>query len=147
MSEPTEPRMRWWGWGVDGHDRPLPPAAEAMLRREIGMGGSRHPPVTLEEVRLPESGLPGGARRRIEDLVGQRYVRDDRHVRVAHALGKSYPDLVRIRAGDGSGAPDAIAFPGPAEEGPGEQAACAYRPLRALEAEDGEARVPLPSCP
>ena len=35
--------------------------------------------------------------------------------RVAHAVGRSYPDLVRIRSGDASSAPDAVVPPGSAE--------------------------------
>ena len=34
---------------------------------------------------------------------------------MAHAVGRSYPDLVRIRSGDASSAPDAVLFPGSAE--------------------------------
>ena len=26
-----EPRMRWWGWGEDGHDGPVKPGAKKML--------------------------------------------------------------------------------------------------------------------
>ena len=43
-------------------------------------------------------------------------MRDDRLARVAHALGKSYPDLVRIRSGDGSSAPDAVVYPASHDE-------------------------------
>ncbi len=39
----TAPRMRFWGWGVDGHDGPLPAGAEALLEAELGPGaGERH---------------------------------------------------------------------------------------------------------
>ena len=38
-------------------------------------------------------------------------LRDDRAARVLHARGKSYPDLVRQRAGDCTGAPDAVLTP------------------------------------
>ena len=30
------PRMRWWGWGEDGHDAPLAPGAPALLGAELG---------------------------------------------------------------------------------------------------------------
>jgi len=36
--------------------------------------------------------------------VGADQVQDDRAARVGHAAGRSYPDLVRLRAGDGAGA-------------------------------------------
>ena len=58
-------RMRWWGWGEDGHDAPLPehalaPAALASSGVDPS-GGAR--PVALDEVRLPESRLDrAGAR-------------------------------------------------------------------------------------
>ena len=35
MTDPLVPRMRWWGWGVDGHDASLPRAATALLRDEL----------------------------------------------------------------------------------------------------------------
>ena len=56
--------MRWWGWGEDGHAVPLPPAAEGLLRDELGADpGVRKPPVALDQVALPDPGLPGdGAR-------------------------------------------------------------------------------------
>jgi len=38
-------------------------------------------------------------------------VYDEHEQRVVHAAGKGYPDLVRLRAGQPDGAPDAIAYP------------------------------------
>jgi hypothetical protein len=32
MTDPLTPRMRWWGWGVDGHDAALPRSAATLLR-------------------------------------------------------------------------------------------------------------------
>ncbi len=43
-------------------------------------------------------------------------MRDDRESRVTHAVGKGYPDLVRIRSGDASSAPDAVVAPASADE-------------------------------
>ncbi len=134
MTDATAPRMRWWGWGEEGHDRPVPSAAASLLRREVGMGGARRPPVPRERVRLPEQALGLEARRRLEKVVGADYVRDDRLTRVTHAAGKSYPDLVRLRAGDGSGAPDAVVYPATHEE---------VAELLAVCAADGAAVVPF----
>ena len=117
MSDVTAPRMRWWGWGVDGHDRPLPPAAESLLRDELGLGSQpRADPVALDEVALPEPGLPAAARRRLAAIVGPTHLRDDRLSRVAHAAGRSYPDLVRLRSGALDAVPDAVAYPGSSAE-------------------------------
>jgi alkyldihydroxyacetonephosphate synthase len=109
--------MRWWGWGQDGHQVSLPEPATALLREELGTDLSvRHEHVALEEVRLPEPRLPGAARARLEAAVGAEHVLDDRAARVEHAAGRSYPDLVRLRSGDASRAPDAVVTPGTADE-------------------------------
>lgn len=111
MTDPIAAGMRWWGWGVDGHDAPLPAAADRLLRAELGATGRRREPVALESVALPASRLPGSTRERLAQVVGGAYVRDDRLPRVTHAVGKSYPDLVRLRAGTLPCAPDAVLYP------------------------------------
>ena len=57
--------------------------------------------------------------------MGEEHVRDDRLARVLHAAGKSYPDLVRQRAGDCEQAPDAVVLPASHEEVGLVLAACA----------------------
>jgi alkyldihydroxyacetonephosphate synthase len=109
--------MRWWGWGVDGHQVSLPEPALALMRDELGADlSARHEPVALEEVRLPEPRLPAAARTQLEAAVGAEHVLDDRAARVAHAAGRSYVDLVRLRSGDASRAPDAVVAPGSADQ-------------------------------
>jgi alkyldihydroxyacetonephosphate synthase len=109
--------MRWWGWGEDGHQVSLPEPATALLRDELGADLSvRHEHVALEEVRLPEPRLQGAARARLEAAVGAEHVLDDRAARVEHAAGRSYPDLLRLRSGDPSRAPDAVVTPRTADE-------------------------------
>ena len=67
--------------------------------------------MALEDVRLPDPALPEGVRDRLARVAA---VYDDRLARVVHAAGKSYLDLVRLRAGDGTPAPDAVVVPGDA---------------------------------
>jgi alkyldihydroxyacetonephosphate synthase len=119
--------VRWWGWGEDGQAVPMPEAAEALLREEVGAdpGAARRPPVALDEVRLPEPRLPEAVRERLAPALGAEHVRDDREARVAHAAGRSYPDLVRLRSGDASSAPDAVVMPGSAEQVGAALATCA----------------------
>jgi alkyldihydroxyacetonephosphate synthase len=122
--------VRWWGWGEDAHDVALPEHALALLRSELGIDASAGArPVALEEVRLPDSRLDASVRARLATAVGEEHVRDDRAVRVGHAAGRSYPDLVRLRSGDLAGAPDAVVEPGSADE------------VRALLAVCAEARI------
>ena len=111
----AEPRMRWWGWAEPGEPIEVSAAGEALLRSEIGLPDQFTPPVPLDEVRLPDP-------RPLPDFACE--VQADREQRVRHAAGRSYPDLVRIRSGDGSGAPDAVVYPGNEEEVAAVLAAC-----------------------
>jgi alkyldihydroxyacetonephosphate synthase len=125
MTDPLASRMRWWGWGVDGHDAPLPRAASALLRDALGVDAARLAPPVLDRIDLPDPVLSPRARRRLVDAVGGEYVRDDRLTRVAHAAGRSYCDLVRLRSGHGLMPPDAVVFPGGHDEVAAVLAVCA----------------------
>jgi alkyldihydroxyacetonephosphate synthase len=108
--------MKWWGWGDPGERPELSQPAAEFLRREIGLAQQRREPVALHDVRMPDPRLPARARERLEDRLGSDGVRDDRRARVLHAAGKSYPDLVRQRAGLCDDAPDAVLFPASHEQ-------------------------------
>ena len=97
--------LRWWGWGEPAEPPHLSEAGIALLPQ-----GTPSRPVRLDDVVLPD---PAPLPDRLSSLVE---VRSDREARVRHAAGKSYPDLVRMRSGDGSGAPDAVLYPGSAED-------------------------------
>jgi len=105
------PRMRWWGWGDPAHPPVLPAHALSFLEETVGLGEHKRPPVALENVHLPAPGLPAEALARLRGLLGAGNVRDDHAERVLHAAGKGYPDLVRLRAGEPDGAPDAVLYP------------------------------------
>jgi alkyldihydroxyacetonephosphate synthase len=89
-----------------------------MLRAELQMeaGGGGREPVALDAVRLPEPRLPHAVAEQLASIVGARHVMAQPEARVAHAAGRSYPDLVRLRAGDALSAPDAVVLPGDAAE-------------------------------
>jgi alkyldihydroxyacetonephosphate synthase len=110
------PRMRWWGWGVDADAIEIPEHAREFLGERVGLAGAPRPPVALEDVSLPEPALSDGIRDRLVAIAGDDGVRDDREARVVHAAGKSYPDLVRQRAGEVPAAPDAVVLPGSHED-------------------------------
>jgi alkyldihydroxyacetonephosphate synthase len=114
--------MRWWGWGVDEQAMELPEASDAALREALGVeAGGGAQPVSLEDVRLPEPSLPES----LVSALGGIELRQDPEARITHAVGKSYPDLVRIRSGDGSSAPDAVLGPASVEELQAALKACA----------------------
>jgi alkyldihydroxyacetonephosphate synthase len=68
--------------------------------------------VALENVELDPVSIPSETLEGLREIVGSSYVREDHAERVAHAAGRGYPDLVRLRAGRPQGAPDAVLYPG-----------------------------------
>ena len=127
--------MRWWGWGRDEDAIELPPAAAGLLHGELGLrGDERGARVELSAVAVPPSRLGDDARGSLIAAVGADAVADGHEVRVAHAAGRSYPDLVRLRAGDASGAPDAVVFPSSSAQ---------LAPLLAACAQHGVAVIPF----
>lgn len=103
--------MRWWGWGDPTHGPALNAHTLELLREAVGVSDAPRPPVALDAVRLPQTRLDQDARAALAAIVGADAVRDDHLERVAHAAGKGYVDLVRMRAGAPAGAPDAIVLP------------------------------------
>jgi alkyldihydroxyacetonephosphate synthase len=80
-------------------------------------------------VKLAPPALPARALEALRGIVGRDGVRDDHAERVAHAAGKSYPDLVRLRAGGPDGAPDAVILPVAREQLPRVLECCASSSL------------------
>jgi len=109
--------MAWWGWGPPAAEREVPEHALDLLREQLDLDGrGAQAPVALTEVRLGDSGLPRALSERLEGALGVAGVRTDRAARVEHTAGKGYVDLVRLRSGEATGAPDAVLEPGTEEE-------------------------------
>jgi alkyldihydroxyacetonephosphate synthase len=120
--------MRWWGWGRDEDAIELPDGAAALLHDELGLTGKeRGERVELADVRVPAARLSEGQRRALADVVGPDAVLATHEARVTRAAGRGYPDLVRLRSGDASEAPDAVVMPSRPEEVGPLLAACAAR--------------------
>ena len=112
MSEALQPpRMRWWGWGEEAHPAALPPHAVGFLTDAIGAPPRPRAPVALENVRLDAPVLSASQLEGLRAVVGTQAVQAEHLERVLHAAGKGYPDLVRLRAGEPEGAPDAVVYP------------------------------------
>jgi alkyldihydroxyacetonephosphate synthase len=104
--------MRWWGWGEESRRLELPAAAVKMLREELG-DGEPDRRVELEAVAMPEPRpLPDA----IVDAVNRASVLLSHEHRLRRAVGRGYPDLVRLRIGRLDAAPDAVVLPGSAEQ-------------------------------
>jgi alkyldihydroxyacetonephosphate synthase len=108
--------MRWWGWGDPEHPPALPTHALDFLRDSVGLGEQPRPPVALGQVRLAATALAPATLTRLAEIVDAHNVRDGHAERVLHAAGKGYPDLVRLRAGEPEGAPDAVVYPASHEQ-------------------------------
>lgn len=101
--------MHWARWGDPAQAGPLPEAAAGLI--DAVFGTAPQPTVELADVRLPRSGLADALLEELRALLGPDHVRTDDEARVRHTRGKSTPDLLRIRAGDASDAPDAVLLP------------------------------------
>ncbi len=107
--------LRWNGWGkndarFDTHGRDQ--AVWKFVARALGLTSlPETPPLALAAVSLPEPRL---SEKTLSALIGATHkerVRTDAFERALHALGRSYHDLIRLRAGDLSCAPDAVVYP------------------------------------
>jgi alkyldihydroxyacetonephosphate synthase len=103
--------MLWSGWGDPDRAEALPEPVVGLLRDVLGVRPGDTLPVALADVALPEPRLPDDALKALRDLVGVEYVRTDPESRIRHTRGKSTPDLLRIRAGEATDAPDAVVLP------------------------------------
>lgn len=117
IQEDIKPRMRWWGWGVDGHDKPLKPAAIDILTNVCGMDKDANtPPPNVDDVEVNPSELDEDDIAALKAAVGAEFFKDDHYTRVMHTYGRSYPDLLRLRLGKCEIAPDGVVYPGNEEE-------------------------------
>jgi alkyldihydroxyacetonephosphate synthase len=121
-------KIQWNGWGWAAHQDDLAgnEALWTWLAGELGMPALLATPARpLESIALPPVRLSADARERFTALLGADRVRDDAYERAFHALGRSYHDVLRMRAGDLSTAPDAVLYPRSGDEVLGVLAAAA----------------------
>ena len=117
------PARRWWraagcAGGAGARTRTAPPLPRAARGRSCAPSSALTPSARAARGArggaLPEP-APAGARL-ARALVAARRRRDTCATTARRACrtppGESYPDLVRLRSGDGSGAPDAVVLPG-----------------------------------
>jgi alkyldihydroxyacetonephosphate synthase len=105
--------MHWSRWGDPAQAGPLAESARALVDAFIGTTDT--PAVAPEEVRLSEP-LAEDLLAELRGIVGVAHVLVDHETRLHRTRGKSTPDLLRLRAGDGSDSPDAVVQPGTHEE-------------------------------
>ena len=107
--------LRWNGWGkndtrFDTHGRDH--AVWKFVAEALGLSSLPDTPAaTLAQLALAAPRLPEKARSALVGATSEDRVKTDAFERALHAVGRSYHDLIRIRAGDVSMAPDAVVYP------------------------------------
>jgi|YNPNPStandDraft_1061719.scaffolds.fasta_scaffold04516_3 alkyldihydroxyacetonephosphate synthase len=110
---------KWWGWGDPSKSFSLEGRQGFVEflkgRLDVSMDPVR-PPVSFEQVRLGPCRLDGAELGRLERRTAMDGILREPSVRIGHAMGKSYRDLVRIRRGEVGCAPDAVVYPSREED-------------------------------
>ncbi len=110
---PDRPEMHWSRWGDPAKARPLPEQARSLV--DAFLGTRETPAVAAADVRLSEP-LGEELAESLRALVGTEHVLTDHETRLRRTRGKSTPDLLRLRAGDGSDSPDVVVRPADHDE-------------------------------
>ena len=113
-------KLRWNGWGwIEGPDV-LGDKAEAVwdwMGKVLGVDPLPSTPAKpLSETALPKIRLDAALIDRLKQLLAPDRVKTDDYERVFHARGKSYHDLLHLRAGRLETAPDVVVYPTSGEE-------------------------------
>lgn len=111
--------LRWNGWGPVKQENPLPSDSPKWDWIQESLGLSRlpsTPAVPLPSIRLPTCRISESVLEKLRGIVGANQLRTDDYERAFHARGKSYHDLLYVRAGKLDMAPDAVAYPRSADE-------------------------------
>lgn len=109
-------QLRWNGWGRLGESMGLTPAREAWLRAELGRRLQHRvspppPSVALEEIRLAPPKISPDTQTALRAVCGDDGFSTSTFERVTHGVGRSLPDLLRLRRGEIPYAPDAVVHP------------------------------------
>ncbi|MGA8845600.1 MAG: FAD-binding oxidoreductase [Nocardioides sp.] len=103
----TQSEMHPSRWGDPRLAAPLPDAALSLIEMTFGL--ENRP--AIEAPPLPQSGLGAELVEALGELIGDEHVLVDDETRRLRTRGKSTPDLLKMRAGDLSDAPDAVLRP------------------------------------
>lgn len=111
--------IRWNGWGavaahnpMEGRDSAWPWVADAVNMSAL----PDTPAKALDALPMPRSRLTGEPLEALWSVIPQARVFSDPFERAFHARGKSYHDLLYLRAGKFDALPDATVYPETAEE-------------------------------
>jgi alkyldihydroxyacetonephosphate synthase len=101
--------MLWSGWGDPAQATTLSPEVRGLLEQGLGVNRPGEPAPAIESVELPPSRLNAAQVAALNADTGTE-------ARLRHLRGKSTPDLLRIRDGDVTDAPDGVVTPSSHDE-------------------------------
>jgi alkyldihydroxyacetonephosphate synthase len=110
------PDISWWGWGDPAQIPVLGADVRRLLANALGVTVDSADPPSVAAVRLPPPRLGRDASRELAAIVGHEHAFADDESRIRHTRGKSTLDLLRLRSGDATGAPDLVLLPGSHKE-------------------------------
>lgn len=106
--------MKFWGWG-DPHkeyDLAHRPLLWDFVQAQLGLENRVDvAPLRPEQITVPEARIHPDFQRIVTARLGGEQVSNDPQVRLHHAYGKSYRDLLRARSGKVDRVPDLVLFP------------------------------------
>jgi alkyldihydroxyacetonephosphate synthase len=105
---------KWWGWGDPKMAFPMAdkPSLWPWISAKLGVrGGTTALPVDFSQVKLGERVIDAGFLADIRGILAADQILTDAMERVLHAYGKSFPDLLRVRRGEVTRAPDLVLLP------------------------------------
>lgn len=110
----SETKWNGWGWEHEPDELTHNDRVWEWIAAELGMGALlTTPAVPIEDVELAPTRLTPEALNALAEVVGEAWVKISETERACHARGKSYHDLLYLRAGNLEGAtPDAVVYPG-----------------------------------
>lgn len=113
-------RLRWNGWGwLEAPDLLGERSALVWdwIAKVLDCGELPDTPAKdLRDISLPPSRLGAGLIAELGVLMAPSRIHTDPHERAFHARGKSYRDLLALRAGEVTPCPDAVLYPSSREE-------------------------------
>ena len=108
--------MRPNGWGDPAQALVLPEPVRELLTQLLSLRPRDTRPVEIDRIPLPDPVLPAGLMDELAGVVGPAGVHTGPSQRLRHTRGKSTVDLLRMRRGDATDAPDAVVCPGSHDE-------------------------------
>jgi len=94
----------------------LSQSVRRLLEDGLGVRAPAPRPDSIEDLPLAPLRLSGDAVGALAEVAGEQNVTSEPEARLRHTGGKSTPDLLRLRALDTTGAPDAVVLPGSHDE-------------------------------